>query len=764
VTCPGASDGRIRIMEDVSSTGVAPFEYWLIRNFTDTLGHGTLINTGTISTVSGLPAGPYRLSIRDANGCYNLNPPEIDIPEPGVIAINFAKSQYNGFNVKCKNDNDGHVWISSISGGNPGGFTYKWFNYDGNLAGKPDSLNRLDSIPAGKYYLRTRDLFCEKWDSVILTQPDGMDLSSSNLSFTPDLAYNVSCSGGNNGSIDITITGGTLPYTYFWTDSASYTATTQDISNLKAGTYVCKITDANNCTLKLPPLSVLPSFALNEPPILNIASVVSNSAFGGFNINCNGDNSGSINVTVTGGSGAGTYQYNWSITNGSGIVAVQEDQTTLTAGTYHLDVTDLYGCHAFKDYTLTEPPKLSTNLVPTHITCASPLFDNGSIDLTVSGGVASYSFLWSNGATGEDISGLTQGFYKVTVTDANGCTKDDTVTINLPPPVQYTKVLSDFHNNGFNIRCNGNSDGSISITPTSGTAPYSYVWSNGATTNEITGLAAGPYTVKITDALLCKATETITLNEPGILDMTVDLSASTAGGYNINCAGAKTGSIDITPVNAVDTVYYHWLDGSVSKTRTDIAADKYYVIIQDSNNCLADSTITLTEPDSLKLSLSVSEPWCPDKPDGALGATVTGGVVSTDYSYKWSDNSTGNSLANILPGIYSVTVTDMNNCVISKSIDLKPQQESCLVIPNAISPNGDLINDVWNIGFIDLYPNVEIMIFNRWGETLWRSARGYPDKWDGTSNGSNLPIDSYHYIIDLHNGRKPIVGNVTIVR
>ncbi len=139
-------------------------------------------------------------------------------------------------------------------------------------------------------------------------------------------------------------------------------------------------------------------------------------------------------------------------------------------------------------------------------------------------------------------------------------------------------------------------------------------------------------------------------------------------------------------------------------------------------------------------------------------------MVSTDYTYKWSDNSTENSLANILPGIYSVTVTDMNNCVISRSIDLKPQQESCLVIPNAISPNGDLINDVWNIGFIDLYPNVEIMIFNRWGETLWRSARGYPDKWDGTSNGSNLPIDSYHYIIDLHNGRKPIVGNVTIVR
>jgi gliding motility-associated-like protein len=763
-SCWYGNDGALSVMEGTYSTGVAPFKYQLIHN-SAILYDSIFSGIGVTHNYNNLGPGNYVLYVKDSNGCSKSIADDI-IP-PDTIKINFTKKVYpSGYNITCKGENDGSI-KASVSGGNgifSGIYTYKWTTTDGSFTG-PDNLDNISNVTAGTYKLTVTDaMLCTIKDSVTVTEPDGMTLvQPTKLSFTPDSAYNISCSGGNNGSIDITVTGGVKPYIYFWTDSASYSKTTEDISNLNAGTYVCKITDASGCTLKLPPLSVLPSFALIEPPILNIASVVSNSPFGGFNINCNGDNSGSINVTVIGGSGGG-YQYTWTTTNGSGIVALQEDQTTLTAGRYHLDVTDLYGCHAFKDYTLTEPPKLSTTLVPTHITCAAPLFDNGSIDLTVSGGVAPYTYHWSNGPTSEDISNLTQGFYKVTVTDANGCTKDDTVTINLPPPVQYTKVLSDYHNNGFNIRCNGHSDGSISITPTSGTAPYSYVWSNGATTNEIDSLTAGSYTVTITDALQCKATETITLNQPGVLGMTVDLSSSTAGGYNINCAGAKTGSIDITPLNAVDTVYYHWLDGSASKARTDLSADKYYVIIQDSNNCLADSTITLTEPDSLKLSLSVSEPWCPDKPDGALGATVTGGVVSTDYTYKWSDNSIENSLANILPGIYSVTVTDMNNCVISRSIDLKPQQESCLVIPNAISPNGDLINDVWNIGFIELYPNVEIMIFNRWGETLWRSARGYPDKWDGTSNGSNLPIDSYHYIIDLHNGRKPIVGNVTIVR
>jgi gliding motility-associated-like protein len=106
----------------------------------------------------------------------------------------------------------------------------------------------------------------------------------------------------------------------------------------------------------------------------------------------------------------------------------------------------------------------------------------------------------------------------------------------------------------------------------------------------------------------------------------------------------------------------------------------------------------------------------------------------------------------------------MNGCLVKDSVNVKPINETCLLIPNAISPNGDLINDVWNIGMKELYPKMEVIIFNRWGETIWRSERGYPRPWDGTSNGSPLPIDSYHYIIDLHNGSRPFVGNVTIVR
>jgi gliding motility-associated-like protein len=198
--------------------------------------------------------------------------------------------------------------------------------------------------------------------------------------------------------------------------------------------------------------------------------------------------------------------------------------------------------------------------------------------------------------------------------------------------------------------------------------------------------------------------------------------------------------------------------------RSNIPAGNYQLIITDQNNCHADSTMTLTEPDSIKIKFDITRAFCPDSPDGEIRLTVTGGVVVSDYSYKWSDNSTTQNLSNILRGKYRVTVTDANNCTAKDSLNMVPLRETCLIIPNAISPNDDNINDVWNIGMIDLYPQIEIKIFNRWGELLWQSEKGYPHPWDGRSNGTPLPIDSYHYIIELHNGSKPIIGNVTIVR
>ncbi len=281
---------------------------------------------------------------------------------------------------------------------------------------------------------------------------------------------------------------------------------------------------------------------------------------------------------------------------------------------------------------------------------------------------------------------------------------------------------------------------------------------------DISGLRSGEYIIMITDANFCTGTDTIELTEPGKLGMDIELSLSLTGGHNINCAGDNSGSIEVTPVNQVGDVNYLWSDGSTDFYRTALTAGNYSVIITDANGCHADSTVILTEPDSMLLIFNINQPWCTDKPDGSIELTVTGGMAGTDYSYLWSDGSTEKDIYGIASGWFSVQVTDLNGCSETDSVFVEPLHETCLVIPNAISPNGDLINDYWNIGLTELYPEIEIKIFNRWGEEVWRSEKGYPEPWDGRSNGAILPIDSYHYIIDLHKGRKPLIGTITIVK
>jgi gliding motility-associated-like protein len=429
-------------------------------------------------------------------------------------------------------------------------------------------------------------------------------------------------------------------------------------------------------------------------------------------------------------------------------------------------VSDLNNCVTTADIILTQPPYFVAKLTRTNITCQSPGFNNGSINLSVSGGIAPYSYLWSNGAVTEDLSGLTSGDYEVTVTDFNGCIKKVSTRIDPPPVLNYTKNVSDY--NGYNISCNGLANGHINIEPITGVAPFIYLWTgpNGFTSSlkNISDLIAGQYQLQIVDSNQCKASEIFDLTEPGKLGMTFNLPSSTAGGFNINCAGDTTGYIDIEPVNQVKTVDYLWADGIFGKTRTNLPAGIYSIIITDANNCHASAIVTLSQPDSLKIVFDITPPFCPDKPDGVIQTNVTGGVKGADYFYRWADNSTNKNLSNVTSGLYNITVTDLNGCIAKDSVQVDPLNETCLVIPKAFSPNGDLINDVWNIGMKELYPKMEVKIFNRWGEPIWRSEKGYPIPWDGRSNGAELPIDSYHYIIDLHNGSKPFIGNVTIVR
>ena len=154
-------------------------------------------------------------------------------------------------------------------------------------------------------------------------------------------------------------------------------------------------------------------------------------------------------------------------------------------------------------------------------------------------------------------------------------------------------------------------------------------------------------------------------------------------------------------------------------------------------------------------------PWCPEADDGEIDLEVSGGTAP--YDFLWNNGSTSSALFNLTPGNYGVIVTDANDCEQSESIELGYQNENCLFVPGIITPNGDGKNDTWEIKGLEFYPGAEVEIYNRWGKRIFFS-REYDNPWDGTYNGKELPMESYHYVIQLNNGSKPIIGNITVVR
>jgi len=723
LTCNGSNDGEIDFW--VTDGTSYPYDYWITTAQGDTLwsgmlsGNRVLSDTTTFKKFTNLSARQYILNLRDVNGCMSYR--SVFVSQPPPMVINKAAQTYEGgFNITCRGRTDGSAWVVSTTGGNVGPKTYEWSTSPLFLAGEITPGPLLENVGAGTYYIKATDsMGCEKIDSITLIEPDGIELINTTLSFSADSAYNISCFGGTNGSIALEFGGGAGPYTYNWLNfpaGANIIPGSVTQSGLIAGTYDLEVEDANGCDRPY-------SFVLTQPDTLVITPALSFTFDNAFNINCFGG-TGTIDLTVTGGS-VGNYNYLWTTSDGSGLQPEQRDQSGLTAGSYMVQVTDSNGCVSAITIPLIQPDPIATAAEPTHITCESPVFDNGSINLTVTGGSGNYTYLWSNGATTPNISGLTEGKYLVTITDSYGCSAIDSAVVNLPPPLIISISGSDY--NSFNISCYGLSDGWLEVTTLSGEPPYFYSWTGPdgftASTSRIENIRAGTYTVTVTDNNQCIISDVYNVTQPSQLDITVALSQSLDGMYNINCYGSPTGIITLEAVNGVGTLQWLWSDGVTTPIRTGLPAGEYRVILTDQNLCVADSTLNLNQPDSIRIAFSVRDPMCYDNPDGDILVEVTGGVPgAAGYQYLWNDNTTTQDRIGVLPGFYKLTVTDFNGCFARDSVKLEPVREICLDIPNAFSPNGDLINDFWNMGMTYLYPNMEVTIFNRWGETVWRST------------------------------------------
>ena len=457
--------------------------------------------------------------------------------------------------------------------------------------------------------------------SITITQPQaGLILSNTQV--------NVLCFGNNTGSIDLTVSGGTGPYTYAWSNNT----TAQDPSNLIAGTYTVTVTDANGC-------AATATVTITQPASALVATTTQ------VMIACFGGSTGSVNMTPTGGTAPYTYVWTGGSTAQSAI--------GVPAGTYTVVVTDANGCTTTISATITQPQApLSLATTQVNVLC----FGNstGSIDLSPSGGTPGYTYAWSNNSTIQDPLNLIAGTYTVVVTDANGCI--DTTGVIITQPQSGLSLSS----TQVNVLCFGNNTGSINLTVTGGTGPYTYAWSNNTTAQDPSNLIAGAYTVTVTDANGCTATLSITITQPATA---VSISTTV---QNILCLNG-TGSINSSPAGGVSPYTYSWSNQAITQNITNLQAGSYTVTVTDANGCTANAVgvvaITLsTVPVQINNSTGTNVLTCTTP---AISLQATGGVTFT-----WTGGQTPNAANNVItiPGSYTVNMIDPNGCPVSQSI------------------------------------------------------------------------------------------------
>ena len=551
----------------------------------------------------------------------------------------------------CFGDAGGAVDITITGGTSP--YAYSWSN--------GATSEDVSGLAAGTYSLTITDAGGASIDTMVaILEPAEIVVSSS--------VTNVSTTGGNNGAIDIAVSGGTMPYAFSWSNGG----VTEDLNGLTAGTYSLTVTDGNGC-------SVYANYDVLEAldPLLITLNSISH-------VSCSWDSDGAIDISVSGG--LTPYTYSWS--NG----ATSEDLNNLSEGTYTITVTDANGTVASDSYTINEPDYMWTMISGSSYIC------NGEwtyVDVFTSGGTPPYSYLWSNGETSGHLYGIPAGNYTLTITDANGCTDFASHEINEASAMSVTGIET-------HVSCTNAGDGAIDITVTGGVYPNeplttTYVWSNGATTEDLSGLAPGAYSVTVTNTpsynwAACEESASFTITEPSLLEIpnSVITGASTAG--------ASDGAIDVTVSGGTMPYAFSWSNGGVTEDLNGLTAGTYSLTVTDGNGCSVYANYDVLEAlDPLLITLnSISHVSCSWDSDGAIDISVSGGLAP--YTYSWSNGATSEDLNNLSGGTFTVTVTDANGIVANDSYTINEPDYLFATVhadPTYICNGGSSNIDVW---------------------------------------------------------------------
>ncbi len=526
-------------------------------------------------------------------------------------------------NASCIGNCDGDATVAA-SVGTPS-YTYSW-------------------SPSGQSLLTATGL-CVGTHSVVVTDANGCTVTTSaTITEPPPIALSLSSidatCGSPDGEASVIASNGVIPYTYLWNDPAAQTDSIA--TGLLAGTYAVTVSDANGCS------SVDSVIVNNSVPIVAISSSI--------DVTCNGGSDGQAVASAT--DGASPYTYLWDDPASQST----DTATGLPAGTYTIYVTDTNSCVATDVVTINEPVAMTVSVSVNDASCAGVC--DGNATATPSLGTSPYTYAWDDpdSQTGITATGLCAGTYNVMVTDTNGCTAATSTTITELPGM--TSNIISLTNTSCGI-CNGDA----TVSPSGGSAPYTYLWSDSLsqTTATVTGLCAGNYDVTVSDAIGCSSTSSITIFDFGGLFSSI--SAST----DVSCNGGNDGQATASATGGGPPYTYQWdpsAGGQTDSTATGLSAGTYTVIVSDTNGCLSSSIATINEPAAMILTMSVADASCAICNDGAASATVTGGIVP--YSYQWSTSpvQTNETATGLLPGTYTVIITDSNSCSVSDSITI----------------------------------------------------------------------------------------------
>lgn len=659
--------------------------------------------------------GSYGIVVMDGNGCTSATSMAVVNPTVAIDDINFNPCYTPGQTTE-------DIVVTALGGTN----SYS-MSYDGGTTWT--TLNDLSEnvLINSSYSVVVQDANGCLSLPFSVTLPDVFD---NTLNVTSNFnGSDISCYGLSDGSADATTFGGTAPYSYNWSNGS----TTNAISNVTAGNYTVVIDDANGCQISQ-------SITLVNPPQLT-STIGVDTDYNGYDISCFGFSDASSTVVPSGGTGAYTYLWNNN----------QQSATAsgLSAGLYSVSIQDANGCEIGNTITINEPDQLVITTQIANVSCNGGA--DGEIDATITGGTFPYFYQWSYGPTTQDASGLIAGTYNLTVTDNNNCTLlSDDIVIE-PTLLVFDNIITE-------PSCYGYSDGSIDVTASGGTSPYTYLWDNGDTTQNITGINAGNHSVTITDANGCSDVLISTVDEPTQLGASADV-------VNASCFEFENGQITMLPSGATPPYYFDWSNGATEALNDGLGAGQYDVVITDSNGCELSLGYVITEPELLTVDLSSPLNFHDHNinffggNDGQISSVVNGGTI--DYSYYWSNGSSDENIQNLEAGEYILTVIDAQGCEASDTIRLTEPLE--LQMPTAFSPNNDGDNDVFDIHGIEAYPDNKLTITNRWGNIVFQTE-GYHNTWDGHSNnGKELPDGVYFVILEI-NGKQITKNNYVQIK